>query len=91
MKPSNLKWSVLGILAGLSLLGLIRVFNSYLDQYVAQITSGPRSSPPTLKKFTNSIGVRLVHLPGGTFKMGDGASDQPVHDVTIYPLLDWAV
>jgi len=38
-----------------------------------------------LKTQTNSIGMKLVHLPGGTFKMGELEIAPPAHEVFVSP------
>ncbi len=51
-------------------------------------TSAPPTSgqKPVFKTWTNSIGMKLIHLPSGSFQMGDarpGLDAQPVHQVLL--------
>ena len=49
-----------------------------------QTPPSPPITPPV--KWKNSLGMTLVRLPGGTFRMGSRSeTDAPVHDVTLSP------
>ena len=44
------------------------------------------SRPQALESFTNSIGMRFLIVPSGTFSMGSNsgsANERPVHEVTL--------
>ena len=50
--------------------------------------AGPAESPRQLEEFTNSVGMKFVRIPAGSFRMGSESSlaqpdERPMHDVQL--------